>query len=298
MNTKGVNNPKDNYEIIKPIGFDKYGELFLVSQKEIDISEKKLYIMEKIEIKSEKEKLEIINKIEIIKQIDSKYVFKIYELFFNMENEKDFGFIIMDYYKKGNLYKTIIDTNYLNKRTIWRIFIQLTQALMSLYRNNIFIRYFSPRNVYLDDNNNIKIGGDIIFEFKDIISLKRDENINSYIAPEILYNMSDSKDKWCVWPLGCILYELIAKKRAIIFDEDKNVLKNIFEISDDIDEDSKLILNKMICNESYRLAIYEILFEGIVKRKVIELNMFDEVLQNKIRCKYILLINKIFLLKL
>ena len=290
MNTKGVNNPKDKYAIIKPIGFDKYGELFLVSQKENDINEKKLYIMEKIEIKSEKEKLEIMNKVEIIKQIDSKYVFKIYELFFNMEDGKEFGFIIMDYYKKGNLYKIIIDTNYLNKRTIWRIFIQLTQALMSLYRNNIFIRYFSPRNVYLDDNNNIRIGGDIIFEFKDINSLKTDENINSYMAPEVLYNMPYSNDKSCVWPLGCILYELIVKQRAIKFDEDRNVLKNIFEITDDIDEDFKFFLNKMICNESYRLAIYEILFEGNVKRKVIEMNMFDEVLQNKIRCKYILLI--------
>ena len=37
------NNNKNNYEIIKTIGFDKYGELFLVSYRENDSEEKKLY---------------------------------------------------------------------------------------------------------------------------------------------------------------------------------------------------------------------------------------------------------------
>ena len=277
---------KKEYEILKSIGFDKYGELFLVSGKEKETDKNKLFIMEKIEVKSEEMKNEIENKINILKNGEFKYVVKIYEIYFDSENDKFFGFIIMDYYSKGNLYKVMLESNYLNKRTIWRIFIQLIQALNSLSKNDIFIKYFSPRNIYLDDNNNIKLGGDIIFIFKDTNLLKQDENINSYIAPEIIYNLPYSKDKCCVWPLGCILYELIFKKRAIEFDEERNIIKNLFEIYDDYDDEFKIILHKMICKESNRLALNEIIFEGIVKRKVIEINMFDEVLKNKIICKY------------
>ena len=55
---------------------------------------------------------------------------------------------------------------------------------------------------------------------------------------------------------------------------------------DDYDDEFKTSLHKMICKESNRLALNEIIFEGIVKRKVIEINMFDEVLKNKIICKF------------
>ena len=81
--------------------------------------------MEKIEVKSKRGKFEIENKINTLKKVESKYVIKIYDFFFNNENGKDYGYIIMEYCEKGNLYKIIYDSNFLNERTIWRIFIQL-----------------------------------------------------------------------------------------------------------------------------------------------------------------------------
>ena len=117
-------NFQKEYEILKPIGFDKYGELFLVSYQEKETDKNKLYIMEKIEVKSEEMKNEIENKVNILKKCELKYVVKIYDIFFDSDNGKLFGFIIMDYYRKGNLYKVMLESNYLNKRTIWRIFIQ------------------------------------------------------------------------------------------------------------------------------------------------------------------------------
>lgn len=41
-----------DYKLIKTIGFDKYGELILVSYNIPELGEKQLYVMEKIEVKS------------------------------------------------------------------------------------------------------------------------------------------------------------------------------------------------------------------------------------------------------
>ena len=74
---------KNNYEIIKLIGYDINGELFLVKIKDND--ENEFYIMEKIEVKHDKEKY-IKNKLEILSKIESKYIIKINDYFFKNEN--------------------------------------------------------------------------------------------------------------------------------------------------------------------------------------------------------------------
>ena len=178
------NDLKNNYEILKTIGFGKYGEIFLISYKQnTDSDNTKLYIMEKIEINSENKRKTLERIIQIFKKIESNYVMKIFDLFFEEENEKNYGFIVMEYCSKGNLYKIMYDTNYLNERTIWRIFIQLTKALKTLQENNIFLKYFSPNNIFIDKANNIKLGLlDILFDLDEDYNLINDiEDISSYI---------------------------------------------------------------------------------------------------------------------
>ena len=285
------NDLKNNYEILKTIGFSKYGEIFLISYKQnIDSDNTKLYIMEKIEINSENKRKTLERIIQIFKKIESNYVMKMFDLFFEEENEKNYGFIVMEYCSKGNLYKIMYDTNYLNERTIWRIFIQLTKALKTLQENNIFLKYFSPNNIFIDKANNIKLGlFDILFDLDEDYNLINDiEDISSYIAPEILNYRTYSKDKCVTWTLGCILYELLFKKRAFEYEEESRyILKNKFEIPDSCERDFEAIIHKLLCKEVNRLTINELIFDGIFKKKVIEINMFDEFLKNKIQCKYI-----------
>ena len=282
---------KNNYEILKTIGFGKYGEIFLISYKQnTDSDNIKLYIMEKIEINSENKRKTLERIIQIFKKIESNYVMKIFDLFFEEENEKNYGFIVMEYCSKGNLYKIMYDTNYLNERTIWRIFIQLTKALKTLQENNIFLKYFSPNNIFIDKANNIKLGLlDILFDLDEDYNLINDiEDLSSYIAPEILNYRTYSKDKCVTWTLGCILYELLFKKRAFEYEEESRyVLKKKFEIPDSCEKDFEAIIHKLLCKEVNRLTINELIFDGIFKKKVIEINMFDEFLKNKIQCKYI-----------
>ena len=149
---------------------------------------------------------------------------------------------------------------------MWKIFIQLILGLQSLHSNNIFVKYFSLKNIFLDNENNIKIGG--INYFLDFSNEnKEDENIN---------------DKSNIFSLGCILYELIFKKPYKNFN---------FDFSENCEENFKKILPKLLCNEKNRIKLNEILYEPIIKNKIIEINLFDEIIiKNKIKSKNLLLI--------
>ncbi len=116
------------------------------------------------------------------------------------------------------------------------------------------------------NENNIKIGGiNNILDFSD--EKKEDENIN---------------DKTNIFSLGCILYELIFKKPF------KNL---VFDFSEKCEEDFKKILSKLLCNEKNRIKLDEILYEPILKNKIIEVNLFDEIIKkNKIKSKNFLFI--------
>ena len=280
-------NVKNNYEIIKLIGYDINGELFLVKLKDND--ENEFYIMEKIEIKHDKEKY-IKNKLEILSKIESKYIIKINDYFFKNENGKNLAFIIMEYFEKRDLYEIIYDTNYLNERAIWNIFIQITLGLKALNESGIFYQYISPKNIFLNINNKIKIGGfDIIFENDENNYVLNNEDLSSYIAPEILNSFPYSKEKCNSWSLGCVLYELIFKKRAFDYESQRYILKKRFEIPDDCEQDFKTVIQKLLCKDFNRLTVSDLVFEVTFKRKVIELNMFDEIIKGSIQCKYIIL---------
>lgn len=282
-------NNKTNYEIIKLIGYDINGELFLIKPRDNDNDENEFYIMEKIEIKPNKEKY-IKNKLEALSKIESKYIIKINDYFFENENGKKFAFIIMDYFEKRNLYEIIYDTNYLNERTIWNIFIQITLGLKALNEKGIFYQYISPKNIFLNNNNKIKIGGfDIIFENDENNYVLNNEDLSSYIAPEILNSFPYSKEKCNSWSLGCVMYELIFKKRAFDYERQKYILKNRFEIPDDCEKDFKTVIQKLLCKDFNRLTVSDLVFEVTFKRKVIELNMFDEIIKGSIQCKCIFL---------
>jgi hypothetical protein len=182
------------FEIIKYIEKTKNGNLFLISDI-LNKNKKNMYFLHKIEFKSKEEKKKIEKEIDIVKKINSKYLMKIIEHFFFSEKEKDNVLIILNYYE-NNLTKIIHQSNFLNSRNVWKIFIQIILGLNSLILENMLPLDLIPQNIYIDNENNIKIGGiNNILDFSD--EKKEDENIN---------------DKTNIFSLGSILYELIFKK--------------------------------------------------------------------------------------
>ena len=271
----------NSYEIIKSNGKTKNGELFLVSYDLDKSGTKKNYMLRKIEVKSEKEKDKISEEVKKINLIDSKFLIKINDFFIENQNQKEICCIITDYYEYGNFENIINQKNSLNYRIIWRIFIQIALGLKALHKNNIILKNLCPRNIFIDNERNIKIGGyGLILDFID------QEYINSlslYTSPELL-NGQDYSKKSDIWSLGCILYELYFKKRPFQFLD--NILKANYEMADNCDNDLKYFLTKLLCQENKRILINQLLTDMKFKKKLLEFNLFDEIVEENLKGKY------------
>ena len=265
----------------------KNGELLLVSKND-EFNENKLYILNKIEIINNERKIKIEKEINILKEIDSKYIMPIIEHFTINEQNKEYYCIILNNYE-SNLSKIIYETNFLNSRNIWKFFIQIIFALNPLNAKKFLSENInlSPEIIYIDEKNNIKIGG--IGISLDIENRKKSElDILSYNSPEIIKG-ENNDEKNIMWTAGCILFELAFKKR--VFDNknykalEHSILRLEYELPYDCEKEFNLIISKLLCVKKNRLSITDLISEGNFKYKIIELNLFNEILKTNLQGK-------------
>lgn len=277
------NENKFEYSINKPLYKTKLGELFLVSNKSKP-NDNTLYLMKRIKVKTEEEKIKLFNDVEKIKNINSKYLIKIYDYFIERINDEEIICLILDYLEENNsLEKIIYNTCFLTSQNIWRIFIKLIIEIKLIHQNNIQIEKLIPQNIFIDKKKDIKIGG-----LANIVDLSKDDtDFSFYQSPEIL-NGQKSDTKNDMWSLGCILYEMAFKKK--IFDNNKNIIDINYEIPENAEEDIKNIIAKLICKHDNRIEAEKIIFDPIFKKKIIEINLFSEIIQNNIEGKKIYII--------
>ena len=103
-------------------------------------------------------------------------------------------------------------------------------------------------------------------------------------------------DKCIIWSLGCILYELVFRTPPFnidkIEDKDKNIIYNLNQykevmdkISDLFDKDLCFILKKLLCVKEERLNMKQLICEGIFKKKIIEINLFSDIVKENLQSK-------------
>ena len=272
--------PKFEYIINKPLYKTKLGELFLVSNKSKS-NENTLYIMKRIKVKSEEDKTNFLNEVKKLKEINSKYIIKIYDYFIENINGEEIFCLIIDYFEENNsLEKIIYNSCFLTSQNIWWIFIKILIEVKLINKYNIIIVNLINKNIFIDKKKNIKIGG-----FGNILDFSKEEkDFSFYRSPEVLNGEKcDKKDN--MWSLGCILYEMAFKKRA--FDNNKKIIDINYEIPEIAEKDIKNILEKLICKPNNRIEAEKIFFEPIFKKKIIEVNLFSEILQNNFEGKKI-----------
>ena len=268
------------YEIIKYIYRTNYGKLFLISHT-LNKNKKNIYFLKKIEMKSKEEKKKIQKEIDKLKKIDSKYIIKIIEHYFFSEKGKEFALIILNYYEK-NLFNIIYESNFLNSRNSWKIFIQIVLGLNSLNLNNIIPVNLIPQNIYIDNENNIKIGGiNMLLDFTN--EYIQESLVIPYYSPEIIKEEAND-EKSIIWSMGCILYELAFKKPAFWGKDTEKIKDNILKINynlpNECEKELFIILQTLICEKTKRLTIKELIFEEAFKKKIIEVNLFSEIVKD------------------
>jgi serine/threonine protein kinase len=205
-------------------------------------------IMEKDFILKNLETLEIINKeIEIQSRINHPNIIRLYNIY---ENSNTI-YMIMEYLNNGNLFSLIRRKKGLIEIEAYKYFSQIVNAIKFLHKNNIIHRDIKPENILLDNKYNCKL-----CDFGWSVILKDNSSRNTfcgtieYMAPEIINN--EQYDKSIdIWSLGVLLFEMIhgfnpfennKKNINLLFDNIKH--KNL-KFQENISDECKDLIQKM-----------------------------------------------------
>ena len=193
------------YEIKEEIGKGGFGIVYKLQK------DNKYYALKKILIlnSTEEEITHIKEEVDILSSFDNEYIVKYYFSFI----DQNYFNILMEYAGNSNLKQFI--NSYKNKEClieeekIKNIIIQICLALEEIHKNNLIHRDLTPENVFINENNKIKIG-----DFG--VSKRLGENTNyaktltgkyQYLAPEIMKG-NKYNNKVDIYSFGCIIYEL------------------------------------------------------------------------------------------
>ena len=181
----------NNIIFIKNIEENDYGRIDLVQKGEQKNAIKKISISENGLAKN------IINELkENIKALEeekNQYLIQYYDAYIenNYFCKNDYFCICMEYIKDSNLKQFVQkykDKNILlEEKVIKDIIMQIYKGLEFIYNNNIIYYYFSEDNIFITNNNKIKIdifGGKNIYNF-----FKGDKKDDIFCLAGIIYNL-------------------------------------------------------------------------------------------------------------
>ena len=204
----------ESYEVLNQIGRGNFGQIYKIKRK----SDDKILIWKELDYSqmSSKEKEQIVTEVNILRELDHPNIVKYYDRIIDKKNSKIY--IIMEYCEGGDISQLINtykkNNEYIPEEIIWKTFTQILKALHVIHNNKsgtIIHRDIKPSNIFLDKNNNIKLGD---FGLSRILSQESSfaySHVGTpyYMSPEQI-DETKYNEKSDIWSFGCCLYEMAA----------------------------------------------------------------------------------------
>ncbi|KAI9343471.1 kinase-like domain-containing protein [Zopfochytrium polystomum] len=209
----------ESYEPLEVIGSGSFGVIRKVCRK----SDGKILARKEIDFSkmSEREKRQLVAEVNILRELKHPNIVRYFERV--LDREKSMIYIMMEFCEKGDLAAVIkqfkLQKRYIGEEYVWRILTQLLAALNECHHGSdparpshpaILHRDIKPENVFIDGNNNVKLGDfglSRTLSNPDVEMAKTYVGTPFYMSPELV-NETQYNSKSDIWALGCVIYEL------------------------------------------------------------------------------------------
>mmetsp|Transcript_98921 Transcript_98921/g.176248 ORF Transcript_98921/g.176248 Transcript_98921/m.176248 type:complete len:493 (+) Transcript_98921:52-1530(+) len=205
---------KHNYSQIKKVGEGSFGAAILVQHSsEKDKDTKAIVKMIDISRASKQEKDDALKESQVLSSLKHPYIVRYRESF----HEDGWLCIVMDYCEGGDLADRIKKMRQTGKvfpqDQVLRWFTQSILALKYIHDMHILHRDLKSGNFFISKSGNIKMGDFGIAKVLECTAACAQTQIGTpyYLSPEICQGKpyAWSSD---IWSMGCILYEMCARK--------------------------------------------------------------------------------------
>ena len=199
------------YLIQNMIGKGSYGSVYKV----VNTINGRMYALKKIKTDGVQhyEKTSIINELRILSAHKCPFIIKFKTCFY----ENGHIHLITEYASKGDL-SVLIKRNLFYKiqfkeHVLWNYFLQMCVAISYLHSLKVIHRDIKPSNIFVDSDDNIKLGDFGIIKLMKSFMMYGQTQIGTplYMCPE-MYKRERYDTKVDSWSLGCILFELMTLK--------------------------------------------------------------------------------------
>jgi len=264
-------NKLDDYDVVCTIGSGSYGTCKKIKRK----TDGKIRVWKELEYGSmtDEEKKLLVSEVNLLRELKHPNIVRYHDRIIDRGSTKIY--IVMEFCEGGDLAAYILkyrkQRKFVDEAFIWKALYQLSLALSECHLqsrggSSVLHRDLKPANVFLDSNNNCKLG-----DFGLARVLNHDTSFAKtfvgtpyYMSPELV-NRTNYNQKSDIWSLGCLIYELTALMPPFLAANQKLLAMKIKDghyrpIPTHYSKDLETIIKKMLTVvESKRPTIEDIL---------------------------------------
>ncbi len=235
----------NNYILKEDIGEGNFGKvkigIFKQTGEEFAV---KILNKKKIKIKM---KNTVFKENEIITKFNHVNVIFVFDIIEDQENY----YIVMEYCKSGELFDYIVDRQHLEEDEASIFFYQLINGVDYIHSLGVAHRDLKPENLLLTEDKILKIiDFGLSHEFNGEDFLKTKCGSPSYAAPEIIKGFPYDGFKTDIWCCGIILYAMVCGYLPFEGENNKILFKSIVEcnpeIPDYLNEDTQDLISAIL----------------------------------------------------